>query len=289
MKTTGLAMAAMAGWLWAAAAAGAPAVVDLPREGMALYPEAPAGVAAGDPLPEYWFPVGEEVEYHVKWMGMTVGIGTSRVGWFEEEDGRRLLEIVVEAESNGLVEMLYPVTEMLRTVVDPYTFLPLSFEKNSHEGHHHRHELTEFDHAGGVARWKSLIKEKGGEFAIGPETRDLMSQMFWIRREPLKEVGETRHYELATDNKPCELFLTAQKKEKIKLPRYGKMECLKVEPEGKFDGLFMRKGRMWVWMRVDERYTIARMDASVPVADIHIVLEEVRGPGDDFWINGKKK
>ena len=287
MKRTVLALAV--GWGLAAAAAGAPAVVALPREDMPLYPDAPAGVAPGDPLPEFWFPIGEEVEYHVNWMGMTVGTGTARIGWFADENGRRLVEIVVEAESNGLVEMLYPVKEMLRTVVDPYTFLPLTFEKDSHEGHHSRHDITEFDHAAGKARWHSLIKEKAGEFDIGPETRDLMSQMYWIRRDPLREVGETRHYELATDNKPCEMFLTAQKTETVKLPRYGKVECLKVEPEGKFDGLFMRKGRMWVWLRVDERYTIAKMAASVPVADIKIVLEDVRGPGDDFWITGKKK
>lgn len=284
-----LACAAMAAAA-AGVARGGEAVVELPREGMEVYPDAAAGIAAGDPLPEFWFPVGEEVEYRVTWMGMTVGTGTAKVDWCEEgEEGRRFIEIVVEAESNGIVEMLYPVKERMRTLVDPYSFLPLSFEKDSHEGRHHRHEITEYDHAAGKASWKSLIKEKGGEFDIARDMRDLSSQMYWIRRDPVTKVGEVKHYDVATDNKVYEMILTAQKEEKVKLPRYGKVDCLKIEPEGKFDGLFIRKGRMWVWIRPDERYTIAKMAASVPVADIKIILEDVRGPGEDFWITGKKK
>jgi hypothetical protein len=34
----------------------------------------------------------------------------------------------------------------------------------------------------------------------------------------------------------------------------------------------------------DERYTICRAAASVPVASIKIMLKRVRGPGGDFWV-----
>lgn len=282
------ALAGAAVWAWSAWGA-APAVVELPREGMAVYPAVPAGVAPGDPLPEFWFPMGEEAEYSVSWMGMTVGTGTAKVDWFEGEEGRRLIEIVVEAETNGLVEMLYPVKEFLRTVVDPYTFLPLSYEKVNREGRHEHHELTTFDHANGQGHWKSLLKDKAKDFEISEDMRDLLCTMYWIRKNPLRKAGEKRHYVLMTDEKVYEMFLTGEKKEEVKLSKYGKVKCLKVEPEGKFNGLFMRKGRMWAWVTDDERYTIAKVSASVPVASIKIWLEDVRGPGEDRWITGKKK
>ena len=44
-----------------------------------------------------------------------------------------------------------------------------------------------------------------------------------------------------------------------------------------------------LWLSDDARYTICRATASVPVASIKIMLKTVRGPGDDFWTQPKKK
>ena len=45
---------------------------------------------------------------------------------------------------------------------------------------------------------------------------------------------------------------------------------------------------MWLWLSDDERYTICRAVASVPVASIKIMLKNVRGPGDDVWTRKAK-
>ena len=91
-----------------------------------------------------------------------------------------------------------------------------------------------------------------------------------------------------TDEKMYELIINSGKKEKVSLEKYGKVPCIKMEPVGKFDGLFVRKGRMWLWVSDDPRYTICRVAASVPVASIKIMLKRVKGPGDDFWIQSAK-
>ena len=269
---------------WGTAFAASEAVVELPREGMVLYPDGPAGIAPGDPLPTYWFPVGEEARYEVEWGFFTVGEGSAKIDWFENEDGRTLLEIVVRAKSNGIVELLYPVEEFLRTTVDPYTFLPLTYEKINREGRHEHNEITTFDHVGCMAHYRSRIKDKQKDYEIKSDMRDLLTTMYWVRHDPLEKRGETRHFDLMTDDKVYEMLLTAEKEETVKVGRYGKVKCLKVEPEGKFEGMFLRKGRMWTWLTLDERYTMAKIEASVPVADVRIVLVEVLGPpGDDFW------
>ena len=38
----------------------------------------------------------------------------------------------------------------------------------------------------------------------------------------------------------------------------------------------------------DARRVATRIQATVPVADIHINLREVRGPGHDSWVRGKQ-
>lgn len=242
---------------------------------------AAGGLPWDDPVPELWFPVGETIDYEIAWGIFTVGEATAKAEWLNR-DGRRLLTLTVEGKSNGIVEKLYPVELFLQTVLDPATFLPLSFEKKNREGKRRYHEMTTFDHAAKKGSWKSLLKDKQKDFAIEADTRDLMGLMYWIRKEPIRE-QETRSYHVMTDEKLYELIIAAGKKEPVELDRYGKVACIKMEPKGKFDGMFVRKGRMWVWLSDDPRYTICRAAASVPVASIKIMLKTVRGPGDDFW------
>lgn len=248
---------------------------------------AAVGLPWDDPPPELWFPVGEEIDYEVFWGVFMVGEATAKAEWINR-DGRRLLALTMRAQSNGLVEKIYPVREFLQTILDPLTFLPLSFEKNSHDGHRRSHELTTFDHAARKGRWQSLLKNREKVFDIQPDTRDLMGLMYWIRREPVQP-GETRTYEVMTDEKLYELIIEAGSREPVTLKNYGKVSCLKMEPKGKFNGMFVRKGRMWLWVSDDPRYTICRAAASVPVASIKIMLKQVRGPGDDFWTRAKQK
>lgn len=240
------------------------------------------GLPWDDPPPDLWFPVGEQIEYDISWGAFTVGEATATAAW-TNSDGRRLLVLTVKAESNGIVEKLYPVKEYLQTILDPVTFLPLSFEKRSREGRRRYDEVTTFDHERLEGHWKSLTKDKEKFFPIKPDTRDLMGLMYWIRKEPIRP-GETRDYEVMTDEKLYGLIVEAYKTEKVELKRYGKVKCIKMEPKGSFDGMFVRKGRMWLWLSDDERYTICRATASVPVASIKVMLKRVRGPGDDFWV-----
>lgn len=243
---------------------------------------APVGPPWEDPPPELWFPVGEEIDYEVFWGVFMVAEATAKAEWIER-DGRRLLSLNMRAKTNGLVEKIYPVKEFLETIIEPISFLPLTFEKDSHEGRRYSHELTTFDHAAGKGVWRSLSKNKEPKvFEIQPDTRDLMGLMYWIRKTPLQP-NETRQYEVMTDEKLYEVIVETGKKEPVSLKNYGKVMSLKVEPKGKFNGMFVRKGRLWLWVSDDPRGTIVRAAASVPVASIKIMLKEVRGPGDDFW------
>ena len=113
------------------------ALVSLPLA--ALAEKTPPGPPWDDPPPELWFPVGEAIDYEVFWGVFMVGEATAQAQW-REQDGRRLLALTVDAQSNGIVEKLYPVKEHLETLLDPVTFLPISFEKESQEGRRYYHE-----------------------------------------------------------------------------------------------------------------------------------------------------
>jgi hypothetical protein len=252
--------------LWASAAAGSSGTAQQPQ---------------GD-VPELWFPVGEQLVYRIYWGFIPVGTTRVVTEWIEE-DGRRLLAIRYRTRSNKVIATIYPVDDHIESVIDPVTFRPVRFTKNLKEGRHRYHEITTFDYERGMARWESKIKDKVKEYPIQEDTRDLVSFLYYMRSKPLS-VGKTGHYRVMADEKIYDLSVRVLKKEKVKLPRYGRVASLKMEPQAKFQGLFVRKGKMTVWASDDDRYIVTRISATVPVASVKVVLCGVSGPGDDFWV-----
>lgn len=229
-----------------------------------------------------WFNVGEDLVYRIYWGIIPVG-KTRVVSRWVEEDGRRLLAIRYRTRSNGVIATLYPVDDIIESVIDPVTFLPVRFEKNLSEGSHRYHEVTTFDYENGLATWKSLRKDKTKTYEIDRDTRDLVSFMYYMRSQRFKE-DENRTYRVMADEKTYDLIINAKEFETTKIKRFGKVRSMRVVPEAKFNGLFVRKGKMTIWVSDDDRYILTRIDARVPVASIHACIWEVRGPGEDDWI-----
>jgi hypothetical protein len=239
-------------------------------------PETAAGVVR---LP---FPVGEELVYRIYWGVFPVG-KTRIVSRWIEEDGRKLLAIRYRTRSNRIVAALYPVDDVIECIIEPVTFLPVRFKVVLKEGPHRRDEVTWFDHAAGVARWESRVKEKCKEYPIEPDTRDVVSFMYHLRSQRF-EAGREYPYRVMADDKIYDLILKADKQETVTLRGFGDVPAVRLEPKAAFHGLFIRKGRMTVWVSRDDRNLCAKLVGSVPVASIRAVLSEVHGPGDDSWV-----
>ncbi len=64
---------------------------------------------------------------------------------------------------------------------------------------------------------------------------------------------------------------------------------LKVVPEAAFQGLFVRKGSMTVWVSTEGRQIFTRVVADTPFANVKLKLAKVTGGGEDFWTNPPKQ
>ncbi len=231
------------------------------------------------------WPIGEKITYRIYWGFIPVGSATTWTEWTEFE-GRKLLAIRMRTLSNKVVEKLYPVNDTIESLIDPETFLPVRFSKDMSEGTHQYKETTLFDRKNKIARWESKLTGKKKEYPIEAETRDIPSLMYYLRTQTFT-VGKREHYRVQADEKVYDLWLNIQKKEKVDTPNYGKVASIKVEPEAAFNGLFVRKGKVWVWMSDDTRGLAPRIEASIPVANVRAVIVQVEGPGTDFWVTTK--
>ncbi|MGI6087549.1 MAG: DUF3108 domain-containing protein [Kiritimatiellia bacterium] len=234
-------------------------------------------------LPEFSFPVGEILVYSVHWGFLYVG--EVRI-WNElvEEEGRTLLAIRVRVTTESILEKLFPVDDFIESIVEPQTLLPLRFTRRLSEGRYRLHEVTTFDHTALSAHWKHLLRENSEEvFPIEADTRDMISFMYHMRGYDWQPDSELFGRVMANE-KLYDLVAQIRQYEEIKLPKYGSVRSLLIEPEAKFKGAFINAGRLRVWISDDKRCLCTMATAKVPVGTVRVMLRRVEGPGQDRWL-----
>ncbi|MDD4737568.1 MAG: DUF3108 domain-containing protein, partial [Kiritimatiellae bacterium] len=189
--------------------------------------------------PELWFPVGEAMVYRLYWGIIPVGESHVTTRWIER-DGRTLLVIRFTSRSNKVLQTIYPVEDVMESIIDPETFLPLQFIKNLSEGRYRAHEVTRFDHAAGKACMTSLTSGKEKTYDIESDSRDLVSFMYYMRKFDM-EPGVEFQQRVVADEDIYDILVRPLKYETVKTVDGEKIESIKVEPKAKFDGLFVRK------------------------------------------------
>jgi len=229
------------------------------------------------------FPIGEELVYTIHWGILSVGTTKITTSWVDN-DGRRLLLIRYVTESNSVLEKVYPVKSVIEALVEPDTFLPVLFSQNSTEGRHRTYEVTRFDFDKRIAYWESKLTGKRRIYAIEDDTRDLVTFLYFVRASRF-EPGDEREYRVMADGRLYDLLVKAEAEESIKLKRYGKVKSVRIEPRAAFKGLFVRKGRMTIWVSRDPRSLCTQLEVEVPIASVRAKLDRVRGPGNDDWVN----
>ena len=258
---------------------------EMPREKVPIPVDGPPAEPLAPPpgaVPELWFPVGETLEYTITWGHIPVGTALVWSEWIQE-GGRWRVAIRMRTRTNKVLSTLYPVDDFVESVIDPVTFLPLRFVKKVNEGRSRYDQETQFDHAAGKARWVSRLDGREREFAIQPDTRCIVSLPWWLRRFEFKP-GEERTFMVMADRKMYELIVKPERYEDLDVGDHDDVPCLKIEPSATFEGVFVRKGRMWMWVSRDPRRLCTLVAAEVPVGRVRAHLEKVRGPGDDFWV-----
>jgi len=231
-----------------------------------------------------WFHVGETIHYDIYWGIIHVGYSIVSTEWVLHSDGRTLLRIRLDTRSNAVVEKIYPVNDLQETLIDPDTFLPVYNFIKSRQGRHVKHEEVHFDHANLKAYWESFAKGTKKEIDIDADSRDLITMMYFIRSQPV-EIGKQIDLRVYTDEKIYDLFIKTPRKDEIELKKYGDVTSVLFEPEAAFEGLFVRKGKMYMWVSDDERRVCTKITATIPVANIRLILSDVMGPGNDMWVN----
>ena len=238
-----------------------------------------AGVAAEA------FPVGEDLTYRIHWGVIPVG-ETKIVSKWVEESGRSLIQIRLRTRTNKWMDKIHKIDDDVIATVEPHTLLPVRSVEVVHDKDSQADETTTFDHAGRIAHWQSALNGKTSNYLIETDTRDVVSFLYFMRSKTMKP-GDEALVTVAAFQTLHSMRLHAEKLEDVDLSKYGDIPCLVVRPEAVNASLFVRKAPERVWVSIDPRHLITKMDARVAVGTVHVTLYAVTGPGNDFWVKKK--
>jgi hypothetical protein len=228
-----------------------------------------------------WFSVGEILHYKMKWGFFT--IGRSRVETEEiDTGGKKLIAIRYYVKTNNIFKKIYPVDDFIETLVDPDGFVPVTYTKKINRGSPQCDEVVVFDRANGVANWYSECKVENGSFDIDDETRDLVSWLYLLRKNPL-ETGQVISNQVVASHSLTPISLKIGEKEKLDVAGIDDVECFAIIPVAKLDDLLVEEGEVKVWISNDSRRIVTRMYIDAAFGTVKIKLCSVEGPGDDRW------
>lgn len=214
--------------------------------------EAPARIVP--PPPNYRFPDLQSYVYTAEWHLITAGTAVVRM---EPAGSER--KVVATAESQGAVNVIFPVHDRFEAKFEPRTFCSNSIFKHSEEGPHKRETSIHFDYN----RKKIVLDEKNLKTGETKKVEndlegcatDVITGFYYLQSMPL-QVGSVYEFPIS-DGKTTIVRATVEKREEVKVPA-GTFSALLVSAEAT-SGPLQSKGKVWAWYSDDASHTPVQM------------------------------
>lgn len=218
--------------------------------------------------------LGERLSYHGRWFGIPVGHGWLEVKDVVNVEGRTAYHIEAQGHSNDLLSAFYPIHDVVHSYLDADTLQPLRFEKHQREGHYRADEVVTFDHAKGIATYRSLLNQSVKEIPLPPTFQDLISAFYWLRAQPIQP-EQAITLNIYTDEKIFHTEILVGEPILLELLKRGTFPCLAIEPKASFKGLLVRRGRLFAYVTADANRLPILVKATTPWGPMSAVIDEV--------------
>jgi len=230
--------------------------------------------APGLPAAELPFAPGEKIALRISYAHILAGRAWMSVARGTHLD-RPALEFVAEARSQGFFAWLFRFRVDDRTVArwDPVGGCSLSIEKRLREGRAQRDQRVTFDPAGRARVEDRKVQQK--EFELQPCTLDVLSAFFVTRVQGVPEQGQLE-LPVFDNGKHYRLGVRFLGRETLDLPRpLGPgVRTIVIEPQlVQSTGLFVKEGRLKIWLTDDARRIPVRLRSKVAIGSVSAELE----------------
>ncbi len=216
--------------------------------------------------------LGERLTFAVKYgpirAGTTVMEVEDEITW----GGRKVLRI--KSTTSSADWFFYRVRDTIISYVDREGLFAWRYEKYQREGNYRNNEVTTFNHETRRAH-RNDDGQRFEPMEIEPFVKDVLGALYYVRTRPLA-VGDVLRIPVHDGRRSYTMEVEVSRRERVQVPA-GEFDCLVVEPKLQSDGIFVRKGRLHVWMTDDSRHIPVRVQTAIPIGSIVANLESSSG------------
>ena len=221
----------------------------------------------------------ESLTYSVSWSNLiTAGIAILKVESESLPEGGSALSFVINGYSTGVVEKLYHVHDIAQSMFDPLIGQSLSYNiKEVYGMKHRRRELT-FDSAHGTVISK-LNDDAAETLPVPVHVLDPLSALYVLRMTNNFTIGKNMVLSVFESGKNWSVEIQVLGREKVLTPA-GAFNAIKLRTYPRYEGVFLNKGVVFIWLSDDNRKIPVLIKSSLKVGSFVLTLTERKLGGE---------
>lgn len=210
----------------------------------------------------------ETFQYRLTWNGIKAG--TAWLGI--KRDGEKI-KIFSRVRSADFISLFYEVDDRVESLLEPvpdlYPGRPLHYSMKIKEGRYRRDKEVIFNEE--IALYKDNLRDEKKEVPIPREIFDPLSAFFSVRFARL-EPGKSLFITVFDSEKVWNVEVQVLKKEKIDF-KGNSIDTILIKPLMQSEGIFYRKGDIYIWLTDDEKRLPVRLKTKIPIGSVVATME----------------
>jgi hypothetical protein len=222
------------------------------------------------------FTPGERLTYSISWSKLVnAGIAVMEVkNGKNESSGKHTFRLLSRTTSIGLLESVYPVRDSVESIVDD-DMKSLSYDLQESHGTKKRTRKLKFDHTKHTVLF-SMNEDKPQLSSVPDNIHDALSSLYYVRTVKNFVVGRPIIVDVNDSGKNWAVEVHVLGRERITTPA-GEFDTIKVKTYPKYEGVFMNKGEIFIWLTDDARKVPVVMKSTISIGSIVATLTDMQG------------
>lgn len=217
-------------------------------------------------------PIGEQLVFSIRWMGLEAGRTTSTIKEIVKINGRDCYHVEAFSRTTYILDLIFRIRDYHDSYIDCENFYTHRFVKRAAEGEITYDETNDFDYEKNKAYYVNKKKNHTKTTDLPGKVQDIVSVSYWFRTQNVK-VGDTVKTFLYSDEKNYDVSIKVLKKESFNIDGKGKVPMMVIEPKAKRGTKEYKKGRAKIWVTDDDQRLPLFVEAHVIYAGaLNIVL-----------------
>jgi len=203
----------------------------------------------------------ELLKYDLYWSGVYVGKAE-----LEAYRGEGSVTILSKARSAGIIAAFYTVDDFAQSIL--LHGQPVFFRFRQHEGKKRGTKETRFDYETKKISFVHETRNIRSEHDLTASgIWDILSAFYHVRTQPM-EVGKKVGVDVFDSGTFARVGVDVLRKESITVPDVGTFEAIIIRPLVETEGLFSKKGDIYIWLSDDEQRIPLRVETVVPIGAV---------------------